>query len=232
MRPPKLGHSRLRALACPLVVLLLLASAHAQVAIEGPETVEPGVPAWFSISASDGQSASFFPSDDLTIGPPHLAEGHALFWTRQPGRYSVMGIAVDWNRQTFSIVQKRIVVGEGDDPDPPPPPPTPGERHLVILYESDTAGTATVALANLLMRLRVDSMSGYLAEKKHRLTIADQDGKSPDGTAHPVLARYRELVDGPLPYLFVVDKEGRVRHKGPCPVEFDAVIAIVTKTGG
>src|SRR3989304_8496681 len=105
---------------------LVSTGAAAGLEVWGPSgTVKPPEPVWREIAgAPEGAAASFFPSDVLTTGPPHVAPRHALFHADAAGAYQVNAFVtvVDWDARTITTtpLSFKIIVGE-----PQPPPATP-----------------------------------------------------------------------------------------------------------
>lgn len=95
--------------------------------ITGPtEPVKPMHVAWLSIDGLEGDAtATFFPTPQLTAGPPHLQPMHAMFWAAEPGTYQVTAVAVDWKAKTLTPLSLTITVEGEHRPDPPEPRPDP-----------------------------------------------------------------------------------------------------------
>src|SRR3972149_5685027 len=85
---------------------LVWTAAAAGLEIVGPSgTVRPSQPVWLEIAgAPEGAAASFFPSDVLTTGPPHVMPRHALFHADAAGAYQVNAFVtvVDWQARTIT----------------------------------------------------------------------------------------------------------------------------------
>lgn len=94
--------------------------------IQGPDQVDVGKPAWYSvIGAADGASAAFVPTALLDTAPARIVSGNAMFWVAKPGEYVITAIVVDWDARTFIPLTKQITVAGEVPPVPPPPNPTP-----------------------------------------------------------------------------------------------------------
>lgn len=222
-----------RVLAAWLAVALVAAAAAIGQTIEGPDEVTAGRPAWYQLSElGEGQTATFIPSPEIEAGPPHVRDGHALFWSDEPGSYTVVAIVstltIDWDAHThdlqWSFATKVVrVTGEGPDPDPPPPPP-PGKRYLTVIYEQ---AERTPKLANLLSRLRLD-----LVGTQHELAIFDRHAQG------PIVPSYLSHLEDPadLPALFIGRRNASgmadVLFAGKLPATAEAVMALVKQYGG
>ena len=113
----------------------------------------------------------------------------------------------------------------GKPPKPDPPVPTPDKVQLLIVEES---GQRLPPYGDLFIALR---RSDTLRDVE--LIIADRDGKTPDGRPTPNIQAYLDLVDGNLPFLFVIGEvggtKGKILWQGTCPPHYSDVLGIVGK---
>jgi len=83
-------------------------------------------------------------------------------------------------------------------PVPPGPGPTPpvdaGARHVIVVYET---ADVTPALARVLNGLRSGMNAKYLSDRKHTLSLIDDDAVNADGAKAALLAKYGESVKFP-----------------------------------
>lgn len=130
------------------LVLSVSSSAFGQ-SIDGPDTVQAGVPVWYSVSGADeSASVAFIPAEVLDTSPERIVTGSALFWSPAAGDYSISAMVIDWERKTFVPITKTIVVEGEDRPDPTPNPKPkpipddevipPGPRMVLIVSESSS----------------------------------------------------------------------------------------------
>jgi len=94
--------------------------------ISGPDEVQVGKPAWYSVTgAAPEASAAFLPTALLDTSPSRIVGGNAMFWIGAPGDYVISAIVVDWDARSFVPLSKQITVVGEVPPIPPPPDPTP-----------------------------------------------------------------------------------------------------------
>lgn len=104
--------------------------------IDGPDKVDAGKPAWFSVSGiPDGASVAFLPTPLLDVTPSRIVAGNAMFWVGKSGEYTITALVVDWSAKTFVPIVKQITVGQVNPPIPPVPP-VPGDRWVIVVSES------------------------------------------------------------------------------------------------
>jgi hypothetical protein len=84
--------------------------------------------------------------------------------------------------------------GPTPSPTPPGPPAVEGARHVLIVYET---ADVTPAFARLLNGLRSGTHSKYLADRKHVLSLVDDDALNADGSKAALLSKYAESVRFP-----------------------------------
>lgn len=183
-----------------MIIAVLAGSASAVVTIEGPDEIEVGTPAFYWITGVEGQSASFFPSDQLTVATMHLRDGHALFWARQAGTYRIQGIAVDWASQRFAIVQRVVVVREGDEPNPPTPAGLAGwaKRTAENLVTSPQRATEAKILAASLRAVATAARAGKYASTRIARESLRAANRSALGEAAPSWFPFSAAVDGKM----------------------------------
>lgn len=160
----------------------------------------------------------------LTLTGGAMTETTAVTWSlnaptvsldlTQEGRhvaYSPFGDApmlftASINGETSPYVAQRWIVAGGNPgpapPDPGPQPPTVGQRELILFYES---GDNTPAFSRLILDLRDGTAAKYFAERKHTLTILDDDTPDPNGQRAKVIEKWQAEITG-TPILLVVDK--------------------------
>ena len=146
---------------CLLVVLTLIVlplSCKSQT-IEGPDQVEVMHPAWLTFSGIPATaSTAIWPSDVATTDPTHIAPRSILFWAKEPGTYTIQGLAVDHGTSYLALLVKKItVVGDIQPPDDddeglPLPPPNSEVKWQVKLFtdkdKEDNWPTEQVAVLN------------------------------------------------------------------------------------
>jgi len=211
------------------VGLTLLVSRCVGAEIVGPETVEPGAPAWYAVAdAPAGSSAVFLPSLELEAGPPHLLDGHALFWTRTPGRYVIHAIVVDWDAKRIVPLAQSIVVGPEPGPDPnpepdpnPDPDPIPPVVQFLWSFIVEESSERTAATAAIMTSPEVRSLF-----RPEHFRVVDQDNRT-----NKALAEWIDKVPNgsALPYWFLTTETGRIVHQGSLPQSVDDVVAVVKK---
>jgi hypothetical protein len=167
----------------PLAILLLVTPLSA-LEITGPDKVDIKHPAWYCVSGNtEGLSVVWLPllGADLHTGPPHIQDGHALFWAGSAGTRQLHAIAVDFDKRSVTMLTRVVVVGDGGpDPDPPPPPPPPPtpvplkDLLVMILEERDQAMESGVEGAKLSFHIK--EVIEYLKSlPKLRLMTLDDD---------------------------------------------------------
>src|SRR3990172_4593553 len=183
-------------------------------------TVKPPQPVWLEIAGvPEGAAASFFPSDVLTTGPPHLMPRHALFHADAAGAYHVNAFVtvVDWQARTITTtpLSIKIVVGQ---PEPPPPAPAT-EITGVVIYELDDPSQQKPEYAQIMYG---PSIRKLLEGRWH---CVDDDVS---GQLRPFVAAALAAVEAeklPEPHLFLFDQDGRQIHRGPLPGSVEAAAA-------
>lgn len=99
--------------------------------IVGPEKVEARGVAWLDLTGvPEDMGVMFIPRDGLTTAQTaggRVAEGHAHFWSKTPGRYQIDVIAINWESRDIRDTRflSHTIEVTGDTPDPPAPPPDP-----------------------------------------------------------------------------------------------------------
>lgn len=124
-----------------LICLLIATNAlGADPTIIGPVGPVPAKSvSWVSLEGLAANcTATFFPSEQLTVGPPHLQPSHGLFWSDKLGKFTVNAIVVDWTARTLTPLTYSIVVGTEPNPPDPPDPPNPDRKwQVMIVHESN-----------------------------------------------------------------------------------------------
>ena len=216
--------------------------------IVGKDEIRVGNLTWYTVRGlSATSSIAWFPSPHIQAGPPHIQDGHALFFSKHVGEYTISAFVVDWEAKTLFPLSKTVrVSGEGpappdppippdpnppippDPPDPDPPDPDPpipkGNRYIVISEESSQR---TREFVNLLQQIHV--FREYCETNKHIYLLADQDSNSPAVRPYAQAAQ----TDNVLPCLFIVPgKGGKLLYKGSVPTTVEELIQLVQKYGG
>ncbi len=212
-----------------LAVALLPSLALAQ-SIVGPDEVEAKHPAWFSIEADDTASAGWFPSEQLQTGPPHLRDGHALFWAAKPGKYVILALVVDWDARSWVPLRHVVTVtgqddddDDGDDDDDDGDDDNPTSELWGVIIEESSQRTADQAAVLTSRAVRVAFEEGRLRVADQH--VVDRDGKPPAG-----LEDWLELAKPkPLPWLFLLGAEGVLLYQGPLPETVKDMLALVGK---
>jgi hypothetical protein len=225
-------------LVCPILLACLACKLAYGAQINGPDEVESKSPKWYSIEGlSATESVAWFPSEVLQAGPPHIQENSALFWSANPGPYTINAIVIDWDQRSLYPLTKTVrVVGGGPvppdppnpdppNPDPPKPDPPPkGQRSIVVIEESSQRSRE---FANLLQDLH--QLQEYCRTNKHRYTMADRHDPNPTIQA---FARHAQQVNV-LPCLFIGPYQGgEALYVGPVPTDVDKLIRLIQKYGG
>ena len=218
-----------RILPCLLAAVLSAGSLLA-LEIEGPERVELKSPAWYSVSGStDGLSVVWLPLQgaELQSGPPHIRDGHALFWAAEEGTYQVNAIAVNFEARSVELLTRVVVVGGGEPgPDPPPPPPPGPVKDLTILVVEESSERT----AEQFKTLSYSPLLKWLETNGHRLRIVDKDVMDETSGVPPDLAPWLSRV-GALPYVFCLDDKKRILNQGGLPTTGAKLLELAKKHG-
>lgn len=201
------------------LLLCLCTTAAAQISVPAVTPAGRLVRASYTPQAGDDKQTSI-----LWIPPTgidHEPLGDRVVMSGLPGVYEIQAIitVADWDARTLDQRFARATFAIGDapptppNPDPPgpsPPPepepdpePTPqeGPRTVMLLYESEDSSPQ---LAALMVGLRNGTPAKYLADKKHRLLILDDDAT--DQLGRPIALVEKLLARGiELPALFICD---------------------------
>ncbi len=226
------------ALLSLLLCFWSVAASAGDLKIVGPPEVEPGRPAWFEITGvEEGTTATFFPSDVLQTGPPHIVTLHGMFWTETPGIYTINAIAatttVDWEKKTVSTtltpLSYRVEVGTPEpepdpdpQPDPDPPPPDITDLTAVIVYETQDQDQQDPRWAQVMYG---PTLAKLLGAKKWIVVDDDVEGDVPDYVAACIDKTKGENLKEP--HLFLLDQNRKIVWNGHLPKSVDATVAIV-----
>ena len=169
----------------------------AAIAIEGPDKVDVGKPAWYSVTgAAAGASAAFLPTALLDTSPSRIVPGNAMFWVGAPGDYVISAIVVDWDAKRFTPLSKQVTVA-GEVPPVPPPTPDPkpnpypappanwqaAVKPILRTTPSQVYSQAKAAtFARLAQTVRAESAPRTTADLYQRLA-----GESSDGDSDPAV---------------------------------------------
>jgi hypothetical protein len=116
-------------------------------------------------------------------------------------------------------------------PTPPGPPVVEGARHVMVVYET---ADVTPAFARLLNGLRSGANARYFADRKHALSLIDDDAVNSDGGKAALLAKYAESVKFPRSLIVTDGVTGAVIAIGELTEASTAagVIEFVKQNGG
>lgn len=220
------------AMLAMLVTVLCQASLGAEpaaVAIDGPQEVAAGEPAWFRITGIPANAdAQFFPSDEVTT-TPYLLPRVAHFWTKTPGTYRLNAVAlvIDWESKTQSmqlLTTKVKVTGREN----PPPPPVSGDLAVVIVGDRalDSAGQTAVRIA--ISHWAVTPAAKGLWIRNVEPGVMAKTGRSP--TWWPTVA---QAIEGKTLPAVVFGDQGEsgaisgVVDVRPLPATADAAVALI-----
>ena len=112
----------------PLLLVLLLCGVCSGQTIDGPDEVQLMHPQKYAISdIPEGCSTLVLYSDVIDNDPQFFKPNHFLFWSKEPGKFELSAIVINWKSQQVYQIRKVIkVIGEpGPDPPNPPDPPDP-----------------------------------------------------------------------------------------------------------
>lgn len=104
--------------------------------------------------------------------------------------------------------------------------PATGPRDLLIVHES---GDTTPDLARVITALRTGTAAQYLAEKKHTLTILDDEATDADGKPAPLLEQFKPYT---VPELLIIAPPNKVLKREPLPASADGVLSSLKANGG
>lgn len=181
---------------------------------------------WVSLEGlAAGCTATFFPSEQLTVGPPHLQPGHGIFWSDKVGKFSISAVVVDWEARTLTPLTYTITVGTSPDPDPgpdpdpdPEPDPQPGRRWQIMFFQEsgdldDLPRGQVELLSSLSLREELAAAGHYV------LGVSDKDACS-TGTCPVKLRPFWSAVTGdPMPRVALAPIGGGSVKDYPLPAD-------------
>lgn len=104
-----------------------------------------------------------------------------------------------------------------------------GPRTVVVLHETEET---TPELSQAFISLRTGENAGYMAAKKHKLLILDDDAKGVDGAPVPLIAKLATEGVG-LPAAFILNGDAVVAKKQlAAPTAAVDVMALLKGAGG
>jgi hypothetical protein len=182
------------------------------------------------------------------VSPPielELKDGRTMLWFQEPPagvylfrlRSQLPAAGLD----PIADVEHVVTVGRlppipvptpTPTPTPPPGPPlVEGARHVMVVYET---ADVTPAFARLLNGLRSGPNAKYFAERKHVLSLIDDDAVNADGGKAALLAKYAESVKFPRSLIVTDAASGAVIAIGELTDASTAagVIEFVKQNGG
>lgn len=207
-----------------VLLVCLLVAAHAPAA--DPTIVGPVGPvgvksvSWVSLEGlTAGCTATFFPSEQLTVGPPHIQPGHGLFWSDKVGKFTVSAVVVDWEARTLTPLTYSITVGTAPDPDPDPDPdPQPNRRWQIMLFHEsadlDNLPRGQVELlSSLSLREELTSAGHYL------LGVYDDDACSTGNCPVKLRPFWSAIAGDPMPRVALAPIGGGNVKDYPLPAD-------------
>jgi len=204
----------------------MTASLNAEVsvlAIDGPDEVATGKPAWYRVSfVPDGATAEFQPTALLDTDPSRVVPGNALFWVAEPGVYVLSAIVIDWQAKRQTWLSKQIRVGESPDPEPDPQPdPDPIVKASwgVIVEERSDRTQLPVEQRYVFESEAIRSMfppGKFLVVDRH----------STDPAMKPYLDKAATMT---VPVLFLMNDDGTVVFSGALPANVAATVVTIAK---
>lgn len=218
-----------------LVLFLLAALVASGAEIEGPDTVETGKPAWFSLKTDPGERAFYLPLPGAPIdtNPKHIATGSALFWTNTPGTYSIIAICGKSWDSASAISKVVIVAGEAPNPPNPPDPPGPnpgGKQQVVIFYETFQLDNLPRGQQVLLKSL--EFRKKLKAAEHNLLGIYDINILGSGGTIPKVLEPYVQAAgDKNVPCICIAPIEGGTIKCYDLPADSAATLELIRNGG-
>ncbi len=219
-----------------LLLFFLTPTASAAVAVKGDLAVgeydlvrltADGLPAGIDPLKAVRWKVSGVPSRSV------FTHGASLVFCAPAGRYSVGLRVVDFKRETVEEVDVEVVVRGGTTPprpDPKPLPPVPPARAWAVCIEETRESLAS---RGALYGSR--ELNDWLKAKGWKMRPADKDAVGPDGKPPRDLLPYFKLAKDaarPYPQLFIVDQDGRIRHRGEMPTTAAGLLAILKRVGG
>lgn len=149
-----------------------------------------------------------------------------LHFNGPPGSYTVTAFVVNFDAKKFTKKKLSVVIGQAPQPPPGPgpgpnpnpnPQPLPGKIARFVVVEDTTKAESW--RGDILGSPKVASF--YKASAlTHRLIDVKADGDDAAAVA------FKKLAEGkPLPYLWLLDADGKILKDSKCPTEADAFIA-------
>jgi len=234
--------TRLRPLACRLLVaMVVLASAASVRSAEpvGPEIIAPAnIPAYRLVDVSTptaGVGFAWFvigPDREVVDWRQTVDTKSAIVFTGKPGQYTIM-LVVATKDGVLSQAHAVVVIGDSPvppPPPPPPPPPTPGKRFVLVVAETQIRSAEQAAVLH--------AIRNYAQDKGHSFSPRDKDEVDRNGDPLPWLVKYRDKIESAgvsLPAIVVIegkDGDGDVLTIKSLPDDPDAAVKIIQATGG
>jgi hypothetical protein len=203
-------------------------SAESQIiAIDGPDEVQTGKPAWYRVGfVPEGSTAEFMPTPLLDTDSSRVVAGNALFWVSEPGVYVLTATVIDWDAKRQTWLSKQVTVGESPEPEPDPDPepqPTPDKATWGIIVEERSDRT------QLPIQQRYIFESAAIRELFPAGKFLTVDRNSTDPAMKPYCEKAASMT---LPVLFLMDDDGTVVFSGTLPNDVTATIVTISKHRG
>lgn len=213
-------------LLVPLIAFLAITAARGDdPRIVGPtDSVEARSVSWVTLEGlGPNDTATFFPSEQLQAGPPHIVPQHALFWSDREGKFQVQAIvvSVDWQTRQISLTPLTYSITVGSNPDPGPDPgpdPQPGQRWQIMLFHEsgdlDSLPRGQVELlSSLKLRQELEAAGHYVAG------VFDDDTSGTSGIPAALQPWFEAVKNDPMPRIALAPLAGGVVRDYPLPAD-------------